>query len=359
MGNVYKMTPTTSPIPIEGDRIKRLFRSESTRPLALLERCPAHAKTPLRGLPELAERYGVGRLWAKDETTRMSLGSFKALGGAFAVAQMIADAAGTADLLGTQAARVASGMTFVTASAGNHGISVAAGARIFGSSATIVLSRSVPTEFADRLQKLGAEVHWVDGNYEDSVAEAIELARSRGWLLLADGSWEGYIERPALVLEGYTVLPDECMRSYAEDGVWPTHVFLQAGVGGLAAAVAAHIRDFWPQQPHIVVVEPDAAPCLKASMEAGSLIRADGPVSNMGRLDCKDASLISFHSLSVDADHFVTVSDAQAAEAAEALASVGLQTTPSGSAGLAGLASFAPGPDSRCLIVVSEGPLQV
>lgn len=351
-----KMTSAGSRHAAKPNQGGRFFRSQSTRPLALLNRCPAYASTPLQQLPELANRYGVEQILAKDETERMSLGSFKALGGAFAVAQMISDAAGTTDLVGPEARRAATAMTFVTASAGNHGISVAAGARLFGASATVVLARSVPTAFADRLQSLGANVHWVDGNYEDSVEAAMELAASQAWLLLADGSWQGYIERPALVLEGYTVLPKECMDVYATDGQWPTHVFLQAGVGGLAAAVAAHVRDFWPEQPEIIIVEPDAAPCLKASVESGRLTRADGPESIMGRLDCKDASLISFQSLSRDADHFITISDANARDAAKDLASVNVETTPSGAAGLAGLISFAPGPESRCLIVVSEGP---
>lgn len=336
--------------------VPRQFRATAERPLAFLKQCPAYEPTPLQELGGLAEALGVTALYAKDETRRMRLGSFKALGAAFAVAQMVAEAAGTEDLDSAAARAAAAGMTFITASAGNHGLSLAAGAKVFGAKAVIVLSATVPEAFAGRIRALGAEVLRIDGSYDDSVASAIQTAEQNGWLLLADGSWEGYTERPALVMEGYTVLAEECRADSAARGAWPTHVFLQAGVGGLAAAVAANIRESWAEQPEIVVVEPEAAPCLIASIEAGRLTRAEGPDSNMGRLDCKEASLIAYEALRGDADRFMTVSDEAAAAAARLLEAHGIATTPSGAAGLAGLQAQRPGAASRCLIVVSEGP---
>ena len=337
----------------------RMFRAEPDRPMAMLRQCPAYQASPLRPLAALAKELGVGTLTVKDETQRMRLGSFKALGGVFAVAQMLEDASGTADLTSEQAHRTAAGMTFITASAGNHGLSVAAGARIFGARGIIVLSSSVPEGFAERIRKTGSEVVRVNGSYEDSVQYAIDAADENGWLLLADGSWEGYTERPALVMEGYTVLAEECRLEFEKTGTWPTHVFLQAGVGGLAGAVAAHIRDHWSVQPKIIVVEPDAAPCLLKSVEAGKLTRADGPESNMGRLDCKDASLIAFDALRRDADMFVTVSDEEAEEAARLYAAHGISTTPSGSAPLLALKNLQPGGNARCLLFATEGPEQI
>ncbi len=327
--------------------------------MAMLRQCPAYQATPLRQLPKLAEELGIGTLTVKDETQRMRLGSFKALGGVFAIAQMLQDAYRGDDLTSPQARKVAAGMTFITASAGNHGLSVAAGARIFGARGLIVLSNSVPEGFAERIRKTGSYVVRVDGSYEDCVQYAINAAEENGWLLLADGSWEGFTERPALIMEGYTVLPEECRQEFEKTGMWPTHVFLQAGVGGLAGAVAAHIRDHWAVQPNIIVVEPEAAPCLLKSVEAGQLTRADGPASNMGRLDCKDASLIAFDALRRDADLFVTVPDEKAREAARLYAAEEIVTTPSGAAPLAALKILQPGPDARCLLIATEGPEQV
>ncbi|PHR25396.1 MAG: diaminopropionate ammonia-lyase [Hoeflea sp.] len=336
--------------------VKRLFRTEPDRPMAMLQLCPVYEQTPLHVMPAFAGDLGVGALMVKDETRRMRLGSFKALGGVFAVAQMIEDASGATDLNSEQARTAAASMTFITASAGNHGLSVAAGARIFGARGVIVLCSAVPEGFAERIRKTGSEVVRVDGSYEDSVQYAIDAAEQNNWLLLADGSWGGYTERPALIMEGYTVLAEECRRELETAGTWPTHVFVQAGVGGLASTLAAHIRLHWPTQPQIIVVEPEAAPCLLKSVQAGQLTRAEGPTSNMGRLDCKDASLIAFEALRQDADLFVTVTDDNAETASRMYASNGIQTTQSGAAPLAALQELDPGPDARCLLIATEGP---
>lgn len=345
--------PTVQMPRIAGDY---MFHPVAERALAMLADCPAHAATPLHSREDLAGELGIAELWVKDETRRMGLGSFKALGGAFAVARMIADKAGSSDFGSPEVAKVAAGMTFVTASAGNHGLSVAAGARVFGARSVIVLAAGVPEAFADRIRATGGEVLRVEGNYEKSVAEARRAALQKGWLLLADGSWHGYVERPALIMEGYTVVAEECREAFAAQKNWPSHVFLQAGVGGLAAAFAAHIRTSWPVQPEIIVVEPEAAPCLRDSVAAGKLQAVEGPESNMGRLDCKDASLIAFEALRRDADRFITVGDRQAAAAAERLAAAGIATTPSGAAGFAGIPAAALSADAACLVIATEGP---
>lgn len=332
------------------------FRTCADRPAALLSCCPVYSCTPLVEATALARDLGLSALWVKDETSRMNLGSFKALGGAFAVVQLLLDRAGVADPMSPAAKETAKGLTFITASAGNHGLSVAAGAQVIAAQAKVVLSDAVPEAFARRIERTGAEVIRVDGSYEDSVAEAVRLARDEGWIHLADGSWEGYTHQPSLVMEGYTVLAEECRAAFTEIGDWPTHVLLQAGVGGLAAATSAHIREYWPEQPEIIIVEPDAAPCLHDSVKARRLVRASGPVSNMGRLDCKDASMLAFETLRHDADAFVTVSDAAASQAVVALAGAGIDTTPSGAASLAALRDLSLPGDAVAMIIASEGP---
>jgi len=323
----------------------------------MLKLCPVYAPTPLRNLPGLARDLNVGLLLAKDESQRMRLGSFKALGGVYAVAQIICDASGARTPDAPDAQRAAAGLTFVSASAGNHGLAVAAGARIFGARAVIVLDESVPEAFAARIRASGAEVRRAPGVYEDAVELAGRLADEEDWLLLADGSWPGYTTRPALVMEGYSVLAQECHDMLCRTGDWPTHVFLQAGVGGMAAAVAAHVRTCWPHQPVIAVVEPEEAACLRDSVREDRVTRASGAVSNMGRLDCKDASLIAFESLRRDADMFLTVTDREASEAVGLLDRHGISSTPSGAASIAAVRQIAPSADARCLVIVTEcGP---
>ncbi|MCC5977500.1 MAG: pyridoxal-phosphate dependent enzyme [Salinarimonas sp.] len=315
----------------------------------LLALCPAHAVTPLREVTELAERAGVARVFVKDERARMGLGSFKALGAAYAIAREAAQ-----QVVGNDWARALQGRIYVTASAGNHGLSVAAGARLFGAQAVIYLAETVPEAFAARLEAKGAQVVRVGATYEESMAAAEEAARAPGRTLLSDSSWPGYSELPLRVMEGYLQLAAEAA---GQIDAPPTHILLQAGVGGLAAAVAAHARAVWGDAPQIVVVEPAAAPALIESIRAGRLVTTQGPVSAMGRLDCKTPSLIALEGLSRDADRFVTISEEEAAPAVALLTEAGLATTPSGGAGIAALlAGLACGPDARVMAIISEGP---
>jgi diaminopropionate ammonia-lyase len=291
---------------------------------------------------------GVSRLWLKDERARMGLGSFKALGAAHAIARDAA-ATGDADLHGALDGRV-----YVTASAGNHGLSVAAGARLFGARAVVYLANTVPETFAARLRDKGAEVERAGEDYEASMQAADHAARVNGWTLLSDSSWSGYIDSPLLVMEGYLQLASEAA---AQIDCPPSHILLQAGVGGLAAAVAAHARRVWGNGPQIIVVEPDAAPALIESIRAGEVVDTRGPASCMGRLDCKTPSLIALNGLARDADVFLTIPEHAALRAARLLADHGLRTTPSGAAGIAALlAGLDLPPDARVLAILSEGP---
>lgn len=322
-------------------------------PAAMLALCPAYAETSLEDWV-LRDR----NLLIKNETTRMGLGSFKALGGIYAVARLLENATGIAlrqpDDLGRMRT-AAQGQVFICASAGNHGLAVATGATLFGATARIVLSDTVPEGFADRLRARGAEVLRRGATYEDSIAAAIALAEESGATHLADGSWPGYTEAPGYVMQGYTVMAQEMQKRFAASGLWPSHVYLQAGVGGLAAAVAGEIRANWTIQPEIIVVEPDAAPCLARSHDVGRMVTVEGPVSSMGRLDCKTPSLLAFDILKDAADRYVTVTDAEAEAAADLLTGEGLATTPSGAAGLAALLAEPADPDARPLVIISEG----
>lgn len=336
------------------------FTPDPSRAMALLGACPVYETTPLSSM-DLGTNTQV---LVKDESARMRLGSFKALGGTYAVAQMIHDAwheAGNPRLspeafTSDAVKEVASSMTFMCASAGNHGLSVAAGANIFGAKARIHLSEEVPEGFAERLRGIGAEVVRSGPTYETSLDAANKDDAETDALLLADGSWPGYTYRPSLVMEGYTVIAEEMRDAFKRnDQPWPSHVFLQAGVGGLASAIAHMIRRNWKVQPEIIIVEPDAAPCLKLSHEAGEIVHAPGPVSNMGRLDCKDPSLVAFHALEKCDVTYVTVSDKEANDAVAKLETYGIISTPSGTAGYTALLKAGLPDDARPLIIISEG----
>ncbi|MEM9550542.1 MAG: pyridoxal-phosphate dependent enzyme [Pseudomonadota bacterium] len=318
---------------------------DADRPATLLARCARASETPLVRSTKLAALAGVDAVHVKDERGRMGLGSFKALGAAYVIAR---DAE----------AGVAKDRTYVTASAGNHGLSVAAGASAFGTRAIVYLAETVPEAFAARLRAIGADVRRAGATYEDSMDAAARDALSHGWVLLSDSSWEGYVERPHTLMEGYLVLMQETV---AQIGAAPSHIFLQAGVGGLAGAAAAYARKAWGTGPRIVVVEPEVAPALFASVRARTPQATTGPVSAMGRLDCKEPSWIALKGLARDATDFMLISEAEGDRGATACADAGLASTPSGAAGVAGLLTAVRAPSafglnakSRVLVILSE-----
>jgi diaminopropionate ammonia-lyase len=331
--------------------------------LDLLEICPAYTQTPI---VEISPLNNI-RLLIKDETNRMGLGSFKALGGIYAVAKFLLEQWQKENgselpvqrLTDPEIRSWSNKFTFVCASAGNHGIAVAKGAELFNANSRVHIAHSVPASFAQRLATLGAVVIRSGETYEESMVAAMN-DNLNGETLLADSSWPGYYHLPMLVMEGYTVIAEEMRQVFLHEDNWPTHVFLQAGVGGLAASMAFEIRKNWKQQPCIVVVEPLAAPCLFESYKQGRTTIVSGPISSMGRLDCKEPSLIAFKLLKELADDFVCVSDEDALAAADFLAQNNLATTASGAAGLAAILSNAKLditiPDnSICLAIATEG----
>ena len=353
-------------LPADVDMARGVLRTVARPVRTMLESCPVHAETPLLDRSDLADALGIGALRVKDERQRMGLGSFKALGGAYAVAcavkvraeSMLGRAVYADELTSATVKSVVGNLHVICASAGNHGLSVAAGARVFGVKASIYLSESVPEAFAERLRGIGATVVRSGAIYEESMAAAEAASRTDG-MLISDSTWPGYVDPALTVLEGYTVLAAETVE--AMDA--PTHIFLQAGVGGMASAVAATLRDAWGDGPKIVVVEPDAAACLLDGVQAGGPVTAKGPVSNMGRLDCKDPSHVALEYLAREADAFVTISDVEADAAVAQLGDAGLESSPSGAAGLAALMTCGEAErvalgltgESRVLAVMSEG----
>ena len=336
--------------------------------LDLLEHCPVAKQTELHDHHALAAELGIARLYIKDERERMGLGSFKSTGAAYVIALAASQAIEASDFtLETatpeQLRTLLPNETYICSTAGNHGLSIAAGARVFGAKAVIYLSDSVPEVFAERLKGYGAEVVRHGESYEDSFYAARARAEQEGWTMLSDTSWPGYTEIPTQIMEGYLIVSSETVKQL-EDEPMPTHIMLQAGVGGVAASATAYFRDQWKDVPMIVIAEPDAAPALMDSVEAGKPIEATGPVSSMGRLDCKEPSHVALGCLSREVDWFVTLSDEAVESTTDWLAAAGIASTPSATAGLAVVQQSKAGDEvreqlgldenSRVLVIITE-----
>jgi len=335
------------------------FAPNTARALHTISSCPHYQPTALHHINVDGLSIDI-----KDESQRFGLGSFKALGGVYAVVHVIQQQAGNSlsveDVFDPARKSVHAATAFVCASAGNHGIAVAAGARLLGAQARIHLSVEVPQDFAERLSQTGATVVRSGDTYEQSLVAALADATASGATLVADTAWDGYVEIPSMIMEGYTVIGKELADHYCATGSWPSDVFLQAGVGGLAGALTWHIRNHWAEQPRIVIVEPEAAPCLAKSAIEGAPSTVEGPVSTMGRLDCKTASPLSVHALRHANVEYRAIADSRAEAAVALLQEYGLGSTPSGAAGLAALMedqSSAALAGSRPLMIMSEGAL--
>lgn len=336
-----------------------------------------NAPTALRALPGLARALGIGALHVKDESSRLGLGSFKALGGAYALMILVQEEVSrclgrpvpVTDLTSDPVREVAATMTFACATDGNHGRSVAQGAQLMGARAVIFVHSGVSDARIDAIARFGAEIVRVDGGYDFSVQEAARIARQEGWTILSDTSWPGYEYIPGLVSQGYTAMVREILDALPEP---PTHVFLQAGVGGFAAAVSGHMAVvLGDARPHVIIVEPASAACLYESARQGSPTKVEQTRSTvMAMLECHEPSLIAFRILERVADGFMTVEEDVAPEAMLRLASpVGgdqaIVAGESGGAGLAGLltvlrdpvlaARIGLGGEARVLVVNTEG----
>lgn len=227
-----------------------------------------HTPTPLVALPALAHELGVAAIHIKDEGHRLGLGSFKALGGSYAVIRLVLEEASrqlgrqvdVGELQTSEVKAAASSMTVSCATDGNHGRSVAQGAQLVGANCAIFVHAGVSDERIAAIARFGAEIIRVDGNYDESVAWASRVAKEKGWITVSDTSWPGYEQIPGFVMQGYTALLSEALRELPE---LPTHVFVQAGVGGIAAAIAGHLSILLgDKRPFFVVVDPSRAACL-------------------------------------------------------------------------------------------------
>lgn len=326
-----------------------------------------HAPTPLVSLSTLASRLGVASIHIKDEGHRLGLCSFKALGGSYAVIRLVLEAAEKAlgravdvqELHAPEVRRVARAMTVACATDGNHGRSVAQGAQLVGAKAAIFVHAGVSDERVAAIARFGAEMIRVDGTYDDSVREAARVAGERGWTIVSDTSWPGYERIPGLVMQGYTALVREALRQMPER---PTHIFVQSGVGGIAAAVAGFMAaEFGGNRPKFIVVDPARAACLFESAKAGHAVRiAHGEPTVMAMLECYEPSLVAWRILSRVADGFMTVDDADAVSAMKALATP-LKGDPaivageSGCVGLAALIKATSDPAIKAALGLDEG----
>ncbi len=304
---------------------------------------PAYAVTPLVELPGLAAALGVGRVLVKDESTRFGLPAFKILGASWACHQVL---------------RRRPGAELVTATDGNHGRAIARMARQFGVPATIFVPDVMLEMTAARIAAEGARVIRLGAGYDDAVRAAASYAdedpASRA--LVQDTAWDGYTEVPAWIVEGYGTMLEEVDEQL---GRAPDLVVVPVGVGSLAEAVVRHYRQPGTTHPHVLLVEPDRAACVLASLSAGSPVEIPTGFTVMAGLNCGAMSRSAWPVLRDGADADVSVTDDEAVDAVAELLACGIDSGPSGAATLAGLRAVIADPERRAVLDLDAGAVVV
>ncbi|MGI6076248.1 MAG: diaminopropionate ammonia-lyase [Pyramidobacter sp.] len=304
-------------------------QQEAQKVLSFHRSIPGYAPTPLVGLSALARELGIGGLYVKDESFRLGLNSFKVLGGSWCAARCIAEKLHWDDdgltfqkLTDGDTLKHIDGTTFITATDGNHGRGVAWAAAQLKQRCLVYMPRGSAAERVQNIRKTGAEVIVTPVNYDASVAMARDDAEKNGWLLLQDTSWPGYTTVPTWIMQGYMTLIGEAFRQLDR---LPTHLFLQAGVGSMAAAAAtfaAHLCG--EKRPLTVIVEPNRADCLYRTAEAhdGKLHSVDGPLDSiMAGLSCGVPCSVAWELLEALGGVFVSMPDSSAAQGMRILGS--------------------------------------
>jgi diaminopropionate ammonia-lyase len=308
---------------------------------------PGYAPTPLTEIPALAAELGTGRVFVKDESSRLGLPAFKVLGASWAMHQLLADSAagepaapappgGLAALRELVARRP--GLIFVTATDGNHGRGVARMARLSGAPARVFVPAAAGPAACAAIASEGAEVVQVAGNYDQAVATARHWAAGQpGSALIQDTAWPGYEQVPGWIVEGYSTLFAELDAQLTAAGAGPPAlVAVPVGVGSLAQAAVAHYRKQPSSATAVLSVEPDTAACLLASLSAGRPVTVPTANTIMAGLNCGTVSSLAWPYLGQGLDAGVAVSDNAARRAAADLAAAGISSGPSGAASLAG-----------------------
>lgn len=352
-----------------GAQERRVLSQEAfQQAIAEISSWPGYAPTPLIKLDGMADQLGLGTILYKDEGQRFGLKSFKAIGGAYAVLTVlqnhlrdshVADHVTAADLIAKKYRDELASVTVAAATDGNHGRSVAWGAQMFGCACVIYLHEHVSPTRQREIERYGARIVRVKGHYDDSVEACAVDSVANGWHLVGDTSANPDARMPSLIMQGYTIVADEILDQTA--GQMPTHVFLQAGVGGLAAAVAGHYWEMLgPDRPKIVVVEPQNADCVFRSISVGRPTKVPGSTDTvMACLAAGEVSASAWIILKHGIEAVIALPEEAAPDAMRVLAA-GLGDDPpivageSGCAAVAGLIAAALNPDFRDTLAIGK-----
>jgi|TARA_B100001971_G_scaffold29585_1_gene23939 diaminopropionate ammonia-lyase len=273
--------------------LKNISKNHIDEAYLTISKWDSYSPTPLLLLNKLSKELNLNKIYYKDESKRFGLKSFKALGGAYAVEKVTK---GNKDI------------TVSTATAGNHGRSVAWGAKRLGLKCKIFISEYVSDARGKAMEALGADVVKVKGNYEKSLIECIKQSLENNWQIVQDVAWKDYMLVPTLTMAGYSVMMKEIVDQINNEEI--THIFLQAGVGGMAGAMVAGAARYLENTPKMIIVEPDSAACVMESIKTGKIEKINiERESLMGGMSCGEPSLVPWEILKKSVNNCISLPD--------------------------------------------------
>ena len=273
--------------------LKNISKEQIDEAYLTISKWDSYSPTPLLLLNKLSKELNLNNIYYKDESKRFGLKSFKALGGAYAVEKVTK---GNKDI------------TVSTATAGNHGRSVAWGAKRLGLKCKIFISEYVSDARGKAMEALGADVVKVKGNYEKSLIECIKQSLENNWQIVQDVAWKDYMLVPTLTMAGYSVMMKEIVDQINNEEI--THIFLQAGVGGMAGAMVAGVARYLKNTPKMIIVEPDSAACVMESIKTGKIEKINiERESLMGGMSCGEPSLVPWEILKKSVNNCISLPD--------------------------------------------------
>lgn len=290
---------------------------------------PMYERTPLVELDNLSKELKVKKILIKDESYRFGLNAFKVLGGSYAVGKVVAEKLGMdlkdlpyEKLISKDVKDKLGEITFITATDGNHGRGVAWAANKLKQKAIVFMPHGAAIERVRNIEKEGAKVTVLDGNYDEAVRYANKLAEENGYIMVQDTAWEGYEDIPRWIMQGYMTLAWEMLTELEEQDIKPTHVFLQAGVGSFAAAATGFLSNVYKEdKPIITIVEPSTVACIYESAKANKRVLVGGNHKTiMAGLACGEPNTFGLKVLLDYADNFISCSDEFAAHGMRVLA---------------------------------------
>lgn len=316
--------------PIISDMDSLFSVDEISKAIGYFSKYALYKPTPIYKLEALSEKLGVEGIYVKDESGRMGLKSFKALGGFYAISKYLAKKLGEDlgdidfnEFTSEESRKKIGDITFACATDGNHGFGVAWTAQQLDQKAIVYMPKGSSPKRVENIESTGAKVIVTDRNYDDTVRIAVSDAEKNGWVIIQDTAWEGYSEIPCSILQGYSIIAAETLEQMKEDyGATPSHIFVQAGVGALAAAIIGYFAAAFPVNPPVMAtVEPHAADCLYRSIKAGELTNVSGDLNTiMAGLACGEPNPIAWEVIRRHCSAAISVPDLIAEEGMRILA---------------------------------------